>query len=483
MIFIIIFNKSCEVFATPQILVAFPKVLFDTCDEKRSSMKYLVLFIILSQFAFSQIIGANQSFLTPNRFRFYSPRAQEAQLVFKFTVELNKKTQPSETEFKTAIDKQLTFLFGAFSSQYRQAVPKSDYQFQITKAYQVNPTTWRADYNYSGLVLISQGENTYNFLLPINPYIVWNKSVVNSSSSPYPCTDPSHAVEQYFWYFFNPKAYGCPLKENVDYFNVQGTLQYYQNTKASYPEYERLFVNGELTFHILFGMDDSSQDWNPKSSKDLSAQSYRQLKQALVQWGYQSKVWSKAEISSFFGNLGYFSTQPYVEELVKQTPKGIVRYRIFFGASTIYEGLAFQKFLSYSLKSSSIMLYAGHSGLGEYLNLDLMQNNAQLKMTADQNRYQIYYFNSCSSYPYYNSQYFNLKRTAADPKGTKNLDIITNGLSTLFLSIAPSSFTLMQAVELYSTQGKKVSYQDMMNSADSNNLIGVNGDEDNAPAR
>lgn len=446
-------------------------------------MKFLALLVFLSPLAFSQILAPNQSFLTPNRFRFYSPRAQEAQLVYKFTVELNKKTQPSETEFKTAIDKQVTFLFGAFSSQYRQAVPKSDYQFQITKAYQVNPTTWRADYNYSGLILISQGPNSYNFFLPINPFQVWSKSIVNNSSTPYPCTDADHAIEQYFWYFFNPTAYGCPLKENVDYFNVQGTVQYYQNTKATYPEYERLFVNGELTFHILFGMDDSSQDWNPKSSKDLSAQSYRQLKQNLVKWGYQSKVWTAAEVSSFFGNLGYYSSQPFVEELVKQTPKGIVRYRIFFGASTIYEGTAFQKFLAYSLKSASIMLYAGHSGLGEYLNLDLMQNNAQLKMTAEQSRYQIYYFNSCSSYPYYNSQYFSLKRTAADPKGTKNLDIITNGLSTLFLSIAPSSLTLMQAVEIYSTQGKKVSYQDMMNSADSNNLIGVNGDEDNVSSR
>lgn len=442
-------------------------------------MKHLVLFMLFSELIFAQFMSSNQSFLTPNRFRYYSPNAQEAQLQFKYTVELNKNRPPSETEFKTAIEKQLTFLFGAFSNQYRQAVPKADHQFQITKTYQVNASTWRADYNYAGLILISQGPNSYSFFLPINPYQVWSKSRVNSTVNPYPCTDMSHAVEQYFWYFFNPTAFGCPLKENVDYYKVQGAIQYYQNTKNTYPEYERLFVNGELTFHILFGMDDSSQDWNPKSSKDLSAQSYRQMRQYLTKWGYQAKVWSAQEIQTFFGKLGYYGSQPFVEELVKQTPKGTVRYRIFFGASTIYEGLAFQKFLSYSLMNASIVLYAGHSGLGEYLNLDLMQNNAQLKMTANQQRYQIYYFNSCSSYPYYNSQYFNLKRTAADPKGTKNLDIITNGLSTLFLAIAPSSLTVMQAVELFSTQGKKVSYQEMMNSADSNNLIGISGDEDN----
>lgn len=442
-------------------------------------MKKILFVLFFAQFALAQVRPVNQSFLTPNRFRYYSPSAQEAQLKYQFTVELNKNSQPRETEIKTAIEKQVSFLFGAFSNQYRQAVPKVEHEFQILKIYQVNQTTWRADYAYAGVILISQGPTAYSFFLPINPFQVWNKSAVVNSSNRYPCTDSQHAVEQYFWYFFNPKAYGCPLKENVDYFTVQGQVQPYQNTKATYPEYERLFVNGQLSFDILFGMDNSSLDWNPKSSKDLSAQSYRQLKQALTQWGYQSKVWSAQEIKTFFGNLGYYGSQPFVEELVKQTPKGIVKYRIFFGASTIYEGVAFQKMLADSLMNSSIMLYAGHSGLGEYLNLDLMQNNAQLKMQANQQRYQIYYFNSCSSYPYYNSQYLNLKKTSSDPKGTKNLDIITNGLSTFFVAIAPSSYTLMQAIELYSTQGKKTTYQEIMTKANSDNLIGISGDEDN----
>ncbi|MCK6600136.1 MAG: hypothetical protein L6Q37_17360, partial [Bdellovibrionaceae bacterium] len=383
-----------------------------------------------------------------------------------------------------AIEKQITFLFGAFSNQYRQAVPKADQQFQILKAYKVSNNTWRADYLYNGYILISQGPNTYSFYLPVNPFQVWQKSLAPGKTNPYPCTDSHYAVEKYFWYFFNPKSYGCELVENKDYAQVQGQVQFIINTKATYPEYERLFVNGELNFHILFGMDNSSLDWNPQSSTDLSAQSYRQLKKALVQWGYTSRVWSAQEVKNFFGNLGYFGQKPYVEELSKQTNNGTVKYRIFFGASTIYEGLAFQKFLSYSLQDSSIMLYAGHSGLGEYLNLDLMINNSNinnspLKMTANQSRYQIYFFNSCSSYPYYNSQYFSLKKTAQDPKGTKNLDIITNGLSTLFIAIAPSSYALMQAVEIYATQNKKTSYQEIISKANSDNLIGINGDEDN----
>ncbi len=444
-------------------------------------MKFLFFFLCLTQLSFSQTFSQNlnRNYSPLNRYRFYSPSAHEAQLKFNYSVELYKTSQPRETEFKTAIDKQLSFLFGAFSNQNRQAVPKGDHTFQILKAQQVNSTTWRADYTYSGRILISQGSNTYSFFLPIRPYEIWVKSLANNSNNPYPCTDSQHPQEGYFWYFFNPKAYGCNLKENVDYFSVQGQLQFLQNTKLTFPEYERLFVNGELTFDILFGMDNSSLDWNPRSSKDLSAQSYRQMKSVLSQWGYKGRVWTAEELQSFFGKLGYYNQMPFVEQLAKITPKGKVTYRIFFGPSTIYDGMGFQKFLSNSLMNSSIMLYAGHSGLGEYLNLDLIHSHSNLKLHANQNRYQIYFFNSCSSYPYYNSQYLNLKRTTTDPLGTKNLDIITNGLSTLFLSIAPSSLTLMQAVESYSTFGVKMSYQDMMKKGDSNNLIGINGDEDN----
>ncbi|MCB0371132.1 MAG: hypothetical protein KDD45_17370, partial [Bdellovibrionales bacterium] len=306
-------------------------------------MKKIILLLTFSLLIVTEANSQGQNFLTPNRFRFYSPTAQEAQLRFQFSVELNKNSQPTESEFKTAIEKQLTFLFSGFSNQYRQGVPKSEHEFQITKAYKVDANTWKADYIYAGKILISQGPVTYSFYLPVNPFQVWPKSKVSNSSNHYPCTDPHYAVEQYFWYFFNPKSYGCPLKEGTDYIQVNGQLQYYQNSKATYPEYERLFVNGELTFHILFGMDNSSLDWNPKSSSDLSAQSYRQLKQALVRWGYQSRVWTNDEVSSFFGILGYFSSQPFVEELTKQTPRGLVRYRIFFGASTIYKGNAFKK--------------------------------------------------------------------------------------------------------------------------------------------
>lgn len=443
-------------------------------------MKTLIAILCVGLFGQAQIITPNQNQLVGiQKFRFYSPNASEMILTFNFTVELLATTQPRDTEILTAIDKQTSFLFGALSSQYRTGVPKVEQQIKILKVYSAQGK-WRADYTYRGIVLLSQGPATHSFYLPINPYTVWAKATSNSSNR-FACGDSHYPYEKYFWYFFNPKAFGCPLVEGQDIFQVQGQLTVQPNTTSTYPEYDRMFVNQELNFHILFGMDNSSLDWNPNSSSDLSATTYRQLKQALMKAGYQVKTWTPQEIVNFFGRVS--GKQPSVEELAKKTPRGIVRYRFFFGASTFGEGYPFYQFLTYSMMNSTVMVYAGHSGLGEYLNLDLITKSSQsgrpIKVVSNTQQYQIYFFNSCSSYPYYNAQYFKLKQTAQDPRGTKNLDIITNGLSTLFSSLTPSTLSLMQAVEEYAVNGTKTSYQQIINKANSDNLIGVVGDEDN----
>ena len=50
----------------------------------------------------------------------------------------------------------------------------------------------------------------------------------------------------------------------------------------------------------------------------------------------------------------------------------------------------------------------------------------ELPQVGFRNNYQIYYFNGCSTYAYFNSMYFTAK-----PGGKKNLEIITSGLPTL----------------------------------------------------
>jgi hypothetical protein len=66
-----------------------------------------------------------------------------------------------------------------------------------------------------------------------------------------------------------------------------------------------------------------------------------------------------------------------------------------------------------------------------------------------------------------------------DPKGTKSLDILANGLSTLFDVMSRGNMTLLKAVDAFAAKGKRMSYQEIAAIIDSDNLFTVNGDEDN----
>lgn len=57
------------------------------------------------------------------------------------------------------------------------------------------------------------------------------------------------------------------------------------------------------------------------------------------------------------------------------------------------------------------MIYNGHSGLGGHLDLKAIADLQGFRIAPNKNRYQIYFFNSCTSYTYDNTTYFNRKRT------------------------------------------------------------------------
>ncbi|MEK7721038.1 MAG: hypothetical protein AAB359_01460, partial [Elusimicrobiota bacterium] len=89
-------------------------------------------------------------------------------------------------------------------------------------------------------------------------------------------------------------------------------------------------------------------------------------------------------------------------------------------------------------------------------------------------------FQGCSTYAYYNSAYFKLKRSSSDPRGTKNLDIITTGIGADFAVGANVDVAFLTSV----TMGRKPSWQTILNGirvaeGESSALSHINGDEDN----
>ncbi len=405
--------------------------------------------------------------------RFFAANSREASMEYQGTVMLNSLSTPDEAAVRKQIEKQVPFLFGILSANQQQGVPKRDHKIQLISTQLARAGVYAIQYKFVGTIQIEGNLPSVRLLLPVNP------STIHQDAAKTPaCLDEGHPDAHYFWYYYNPRKPGCGLKEGIHYNIVSALLKYKLNTQATYPEYAKLIDSKNvITINIIFGMDDGSKSLNPMESYDYNAYNYRDFRAGQLMQGFKSKIYSKTDVTKLVGTS---PQTPYIEELTKAIPnRPTVRILMFFGPIDSYSGVTFHRYLAASLKAASVTIYTGHSGLGEYLDIKLIEKSIGGKLELPKDRYQIVFWNGCSSYPYYNQMYFDLKTTMQDPTGTKNMDAIANGLATLFTAIEPSSSALVNAVSLWAETGKRTSYQEIITAADTDNLISVSGDEDN----
>ena len=407
----------------------------------------------------------------------------EAVLEFNGVVEyISSSANPQVQTLKNHIEAQLEHIVGPMSEAEYTAVPKGDHAVTNVKIIKRVGNKMQVSYTYKGTVVVENGpQGTYPVTLPVNPKTIYNAGMVGDHN---PCTDHHYQSEGDFWYFWSPDRSGCKLVKGKDYVIVDAKLTRMNNTKQTYPEYQNLpNEKGIIDIHVLFGMDEPDKERNPMKSDDINAFNYRQIRSDLIKKGYTSKVWTDAEVKKVAKTLD--GKAPYIETL----SKGKINVRFFFAPTGIdEESLGFHWFYKDAIENSSIMIYSGHSGLGGHLDLESIESNLGTPIKFNTKRYQIFFFDSCTSYRYYNTQYLDRKITAADPKGTKKLDLFVNGLSTLFSTMPDSTDALISSVEKavgLAADGKAfVSYQTIAKQIDSNNLFGIVGDEDNvAPTK
>lgn len=418
--------------------------------------------------------------------------SSEATLTFSFHVEIRSEKQPTKKEVEEALENQVSHLFGPMGEAEIKAVPKGDHVLTNVSEPKLQANSkdlYEVSYDYKGTIAVENAaDKTYTSVLPFNPEEIYEQAKVGNKK---PCTDSHYDEEGDFWYFWNPDKSGCRLKEGVHFARVPGQIVKFKNTTLTYPEYDRLvrtekrglfnmFRSEVIRISILMGMDEETENHNPLKSKDINAQNFRDGRKALLKMGFKAgRPWTHRQIEDYFKKN--IRGTVYVEELTKNTPKGVIIARMFFGPSDMDEkdSQAFHYFFKDAMENQSVLIYDGHSGLGGHLDLKDMEEKNGFKIQPDQNNYQIYYFNSCSSYTYYNTQYFGRKKSEKDVKGTKNLDILTNGLATLFSVMHDTNMAVVKAIDLWATGKGSASFQVLVNQIDSDNLFGVNGDEDN----
>ncbi|OGR65862.1 MAG: hypothetical protein A2X31_00750 [Elusimicrobia bacterium GWB2_63_22] len=369
------------------------------------------------------------------------------------------------------VDLQLQHMYGAFTMHPgfvdNPGIPSGDYKVTLLGAEKVpNEPYARISYSYEDLAVFSSrlfrgsGAARINFALPKDPVTVYSKGFPSPSSRLNRCTDSHYNSEGDFWYFWNPYQDGCPLT-GADLVGVTTDLRPVDMTRNTYPEYARLYGengNGDvLQVSYLVGVDENFQ------SGDLGKKTFNDAFAGLKRAGFRATVDEPRRKQLTF-NAG--AKRTHVQMLLTDPDS----------AEFAVEAVR-------AMKKSDIFLYDGHSGLGGYLNPERLTEDSGRPLTLPKDKYQIFVFQGCSTYAYYNSAYFRLKKGPGDPKGTKNLDIITTGIGAAFDVGAAVDASFLVSV----TTGQRPSWQtiiDRMSAAEGDNsaLTHINGDEDNPRA-
>ncbi len=343
-------------------------------------------------------------------------------------------------------------------------------------------------YIYSGTWLVTKtivGQSLKIELpLPFNTEVVFTEDWLK-------CTDtaPEHQTESFYWYFWDPKRSGCDNKVNQHYQNILITLSDKTvNQLETFPEYSKLINSASqknnLQMTFAFGYVEDQEDANPDKDSDYGMLEYRKFIKFM---NAQSKVLKLQKLDI---------TQK--EYLNANDPDKKIGYRYLgfkngvkvdikvIAAANIDQMDLFAQ--SYAHDHDGFFAWFGHSRVGSGFDANNFAN--MLRWNPEyytlHNDYQLVYWAGCNSYSYYTLPFFDQKASlnkVTDPNGTKNLDIISNTLPSLFAFNAKNAIVAYSALINWEIP---TSFQTLIKTIEKNGdsygfpvLVNVMGDEDN----
>lgn len=412
-------------------------------------------------------------FTCSTAFAYYSKDSYEGEITFTGMVEIPDDT-PDFLIRPSYINLQLVYLAGPLQAARWKSAAKSDEQIDILGKQRDSKTgKLHVSYRYAGTFLLDNDlQDVVKIRLPLNPERISERSSDECFSY-----GNSHRMA----YFWNPMGKGCKLVEGVDYFTADATIvKKLANTAITTPAYERLTnANGEIRMVLAFGADiDTKGQLTPDKSDDYNAANYRETRKFLRDQGFSVAAVPVEQREYECGTAKPLAAAPgYVEEFTRKDAGRTIIVRLFWGVANIgEESNAFYCMVKEAAERGSVFLYSGHSRVGG-LDLQYMGEQMGTSIRMNQSQYQIYGFFGCSSYSYYNLSYFAAKASTADPDGTRNTDIITNGITGSFYAMADFSIKTVAPILTWSARGSRTTWQQIMGSYSKKFLTGVNGDE------
>lgn len=439
-------------------------------------------------------LSACTSDLTPSRIDFlegqrklYSLTGQERRVQFKAlyrsTAKVREELNSRELIYK--IQDTTQFLFGPLTYRDLGGVQKGEkINLHLDEAFVENQRVM-IPYTYEATWMIHRSVGGQNSLrLPL-PYSVPDLKTAQWQN----CTDPGedHNTWSFFWYFWEPQRQGCDHRLNVHYQEIEVLLQdETPQTKTSYPEYVRMIrhKNGvpTLSMTFAFGYVEDLSKPNPFKDSDFGMRQfqrfYRDTKDQLLAQGFAERPILQQEITQGTTAIGAQFTgykQGVRLEISVVAAAGVDQMDLFAH--------------SYARNHEAFFGWFGHSRVGSGFDARIFEyklhsDPQRFSLTKD---YQLVYWAGCNSYSYYTLPFFALKSELdpeSDPQGTRNLDLISNTLPSLFAFNAANAQVLREALIHWDQPTSYQSIlQDIENTAASwekDVIVNVLGDEDNS---
>ncbi len=466
-------------------------------------MKNQFIGLILSGFMVTMISACEPSKSTvinlepQNISKFYSTTGTETEVeftaVFKTTdyslEAIQTMNDDDRKRFKTDyIKPTIKYLFGPLTNAElggmrteMNVVVAWDQAFQEKKQVVI-------PYKYNGIWIVSnklmKNTKTVTLPLPYNAAQLYTKNWLSCTDS-----DPEHQTRSFFWYFWDPKRTDCDHVLDQDYQMID--LKFVSNTEntiETYPEYKKLIqsrgIKNNFQMTYAFGYVSDVADANPDIDNDYGMQEYRKFIKFMDRENAELKFVKSAIYQKEYLNPRYPNKQigyRYSGVLNKVQ----IEIKVVTSANIDQMELFAQ---SYAHDHDGYFSWFGHSRVGS--GFDAEQFDSMLKYNPEyyslSSQYQLVYWAGCNSYSYYTQPFFKQKSkldAINDPSGSKNLDIIANGLPSLFSFNADNAIIMHKALMNWENP---TSYQKIVSTlekraARSYTLVLVNilGEEDN----
>jgi hypothetical protein len=368
---------------------------------------------------------------------------------------------------KSAIEDQLLYTIGHLNGD--RAVGRLD-AVELTN---VKKTTaaGKTTVSYHAKMPVSWGKKsevptTYAFTLPkdgsYEGYEAFTKKYMHD------CVDwGAHEVDSgSMWYYFRPHGSSCKL-DAADVVQTTASVKVSKlNTQGKYPEYDKVWADGELDVVAVFGKYEDG-----KTTGDVGIDGYNAFVSAV---GTSLRGKAKTLTStpaSVPPSPGVGAPDVSFSAVLADGKKVNVTALLVDNVSSAPQSF-YDRYEALSTKADLIM-YSGHAGLGQNVRA-LARKGKFVK-----GQYVIVFMNGCDTFAYVDGS---LAETRAaintdDPTGTKYMDIVTNSMPAFFSSMPRASTALIDGLMSYA---QPKTYQQTFQNVDSSQVVVVTGEEDNA---